>query len=49
MGINFAQNWPVYILLAAVVIFFIAVIINGNKQEKINKESLGKNKAQGSK
>ena len=39
MGINFAQNWPVYILLGLVLWFFIYVIISGNKKEGTRKES----------
>jgi hypothetical protein len=42
MGVNFAKDWPVYLLLVAVVWFFIFVIIEGNKQEKINKEAKNK-------
>ena len=41
---NFAQDWPVYILLGAVIWFFIYVIISSNKQEKIDKEAKNKEK-----
>lgn len=44
MGINLAQDWPVYLLLAAVVYFFIYVIINSKKQERVNKEGPDKGK-----
>ena len=36
MGINLAQDWPVYLLLAAVVYFFIYVIINSKKQDRVS-------------
>lgn len=38
MGINVAQDWPVYILLAAVFCFFIYVVISGMREEKKSKE-----------
>ncbi len=44
MAINFAQDWPVYILLGAVLYFFIYVVIHSHKQEKINKEAQNKEK-----
>lgn len=31
------QDWPVYVLLGAVVFFFIYVIIKGNQGEKEKK------------
>lgn len=37
MGIDFAQDWPVFLLLGAVVYFFIYVIIKGNKNENEKK------------
>ena len=36
------QDWPVYVLLGAVVFFFAYVIIKGNLPEKKNKEDQGK-------
>jgi len=44
MGINLAQDWPVYILLAAVVYFFIYVVINSKQQERLSKENRDKEK-----
>ncbi|MDD2752218.1 MAG: hypothetical protein PHN59_03730 [Candidatus Omnitrophica bacterium] len=41
MGINFAQSWPVYLMLVAFVVFVIYVIINGRQQEKKDKEAHG--------
>jgi len=38
---NLAQDWPMYVLLGAVVLFFIYVIIKGNLSEKKNKEEQG--------
>ncbi len=32
------QDWPVYVLLGAVVFFFGYVIIKGNMQDRKNKE-----------
>lgn len=34
MGGNFSRDWPVFFLLGLVVVFAVAVIINGNKQGK---------------
>ena len=39
MDINFAQNWPVFILLGAFITF-----ITSRRQEKINKEAQNKDK-----
>ena len=36
---NLAQDWPVYVLLGAVVFFFTFVIIKGNMQGRDSKES----------
>lgn len=44
MKINLSQDWPVYILLTAVVSFIIYVIIQGNKEERRNKEITKDNK-----
>jgi len=35
---NLWQDWPVYVLLGAVVFFFGYVIIKGNMQDKKNKQ-----------
>jgi hypothetical protein len=37
MTMNFAQDWPVFVLLGAVVFFFIYVIIKGNQGAKEKK------------
>jgi len=42
MGLNFAQNWPVFILLGLIVSFFTFVIIKGNQQERMDKEAKNK-------
>jgi len=34
MGIDLAKDWPVYVLLGAVVFFFIYVIIKSNQGSK---------------
>lgn len=34
MGVNFAQDWPVFILLGAVVVFFLYVVISGRKNSQ---------------
>jgi len=39
MDINFAQNWPVFILLGAFITFVIFVFRNSRQQEKKNKEA----------
>jgi len=36
---NLWQDWPVYVLLGAVVFFFIYVIIKGNQGGKEKKEA----------
>jgi len=36
------RDWPVYVLLSAVVFFFGYVIIKSNLPEKKNKENQGK-------
>jgi len=38
MDLNFAQNWPVYLLLGAFIVFVIFAIRNGRQQEKKDKE-----------
>jgi hypothetical protein len=38
MRTNFAQNWPVYLLLGAFITFVIFAICNSRQQEKLNKE-----------
>jgi len=42
MDVNFAQNWPVFILLGAFITFVVYVFISGRRQEKINKEAQNK-------
>ncbi len=42
---NLAQDWPVYVLLGAVLFFFIFVIVKGNIKDKKNKQE--KNKPSG--
>ncbi len=44
MGANFAQNWPVYLLLGAFITFVIFAIRNSRQQEKLNKEAQDKDK-----
>ena len=39
MGLNFAQNWPIYLLLGGFVVF---EVVNSRQQEKINKEAQSK-------
>ncbi len=36
--LDLQRNWPVYILLAGVVVFFAYVIIKGRQQGKEDKE-----------
>ena len=35
---NLWQDWPVYVLVGVVVCFFVFVIIQGNIQEKKDKQ-----------
>ncbi len=42
MGINFAQNWPVYLLLGGFITFVIFAIRNSRQQEKKNKAAQDK-------
>ena len=44
MSVNFAQNWPVYLLLGAFVTFVIFAVINSRQQEKKDKEAKAKEK-----
>lgn len=44
MSVDFAQNWPVYILSGAFITFVVFVIINSRKQEKKDKEARNKEK-----
>ncbi len=39
---NLYQDWPVYVLLAGLLSFFIYVIISSHLPEKKNKEDQGK-------
>ena len=36
MGINFAQNWPAYLLLGGFITFVIFAFRNSRQQEKKN-------------
>ena len=42
MGLNFAQNWPIYLLLGGFVVFVVFAVVNSRQQEKINKEAQSK-------
>jgi cbb3-type cytochrome oxidase subunit 3 len=44
MDVNFAQNWPVFILLGAFITLLVCAFISGRRQEKINKEAQNKDK-----
>lgn len=44
MDINFAQNWPVFILLGAFITFVVYVFITSRRGERINKETQNKEK-----
>lgn len=44
MGINFAQNWPVYLLLGGFITFVVYAFITSRRQEKISKEAQNKDK-----
>ena len=44
MSEDFAQNWPVYLLLGAFITFIIFAIRNSRQQEKLNKEAQNKEK-----
>ncbi len=44
MGANFAQNWPVYLLLLGFITFIVFAIRNSRQQEKINREGQDKEK-----
>ncbi len=35
---NLVQDWPIYVLSAAVLSFFIYVIIKGNQEDKQSKK-----------
>ena len=39
---NLWQDWPVYVLLGAVVFFFVYVIVKGNLQSRENKQEQNK-------
>jgi len=43
MGFNLIRDWPVYIMLAAFVVFVVYAIINGREQERQNKSKENKN------
>lgn len=40
--LDLQKNWPVYILLAGVVVFFTYVIIKSRQQEKSDKKPQNK-------
>ena len=42
MGINFAQDWPMYLLLGGFIIFVIVAIRNSRQQEKKNQAAKNK-------
>ena len=44
MDVNFAQNWPVFILLGAFITFVVYVLISSRRGERINKETQHKEK-----
>jgi len=44
MDINFAQNWPVYLLLGGFITFVVFAIRNSRQQEKKDKEAQNKDK-----
>ena len=44
MNLNFAQNWPVFILLGAFVTLLVCASVSGRRQEKKNKEAQNKDK-----
>lgn len=45
--VDFRRDWPVFVLLAGVIVFFAYVIIQGNRSGKADKEdkSPGKDKS----
>ncbi len=38
MAVNLSQDWPAYVLLGAVVFFYIYVAIKGNQWDKEKKD-----------
>jgi len=44
MSGNLYKDWPVYVLLSAVIFFFAWIIISGRMQEKKEKEAKEKGK-----
>ena len=44
MAGNLYKDWPVYVLLGAVIFFFALIIISGRMQEKKEKEAKEKGK-----
>jgi len=36
--VDFRRDWPVFVLLAGVIVFFAYVIIKGRQQEKKDKQ-----------
>ena len=44
MASNFAQDWPVFFLLGALLFFFVYAVVKSHSQAKKNKESGTKEK-----
>ena len=44
MVINFAQDWPIYLLLGGFIVFVIYALINSRQQEKKDKEAQNREK-----
>jgi hypothetical protein len=44
MTVDLSRDWPVYVGLCAVVIFFVSVIISGNRPDKDSKNQQDKEK-----
>jgi len=44
MGLNLAQNWPIYLLLGGFITFVIFAFRNSRQQERLNKEAQNKDK-----
>jgi cbb3-type cytochrome oxidase subunit 3 len=44
MDVNFAHNWPVFILLGVFITFVVYVFVSSRRGEKINKEAQHKEK-----
>jgi len=42
MSGNLSQNWPIYLLFGAFIVFVVFAYINGRETEKKNKETKAK-------